>query len=125
MARVRIGDVAALASAHRHVLTLRHTHTEETHDVLLFRMASAAPMFYCMEARCPHLGASLERAPLRPGLDDVEDLIVVCPYVRASDRRWHVRAPYSRSNTTLGSGPVPRRRACGRVCTPSRSTQAW
>lgn len=83
MARVRIGDVAGLASAHRHVLTLRHTRTEETHDVLLFRMASATPMFYCMEARCPHLGASLERAALRPGLDDVEDLIVVCPYVGA------------------------------------------
>ncbi|WFD28921.1 hypothetical protein MNAN1_003937 [Malassezia nana] len=77
MARVHVGNEAELACAHRHVLTLQHTQTEEKHDLLLFRMAGRSPTYYCMEARCPHLGASLERAPLRPGVDDVEDIIIV------------------------------------------------
>lgn len=100
MARVRIGEVAELAHAYRHVLTLRHTQTGELHDVVFFRMTGHPLTFYCMEARCPHLGASLARGPLRPGLDDVEDLIVVwyvCLTYTARtyvmpDARWHVCA---------------------------------
>lgn len=45
---------------------------------VLFTVADkSAPRYHCMEARCPHLGAPLDRGIVRTAFDDIEDLIVV------------------------------------------------
>lgn len=80
MPRVRVARASELAAARHHV-TLRHADTNEYHSVLLYSFAGTEGTdYYCMEATCPHLGAPLENAHVEHAPDDVEDLVVVCPW---------------------------------------------
>ncbi|SPO28326.1 related to Rieske [2Fe-2S] domain protein [Ustilago trichophora] len=102
----QVSPVNKLASSSRHHLTLRHPDTQEYHSLLIFsfpapasknssRSANEADVtstlavpshdtYYCMEATCPHLGAPLENATLEANDaefdDDIEDMVVVCPW---------------------------------------------
>ncbi|CDW98223.1 hypothetical protein, partial [Sporisorium scitamineum] len=101
---LKVAPVDKLASSSRHHLTLRHLHTQEYHSLLIFSFppptakssssseqstasSSSVPShdtYYCMEATCPHLGAPLENATIEANGaefdDDIEDLVVVCPW---------------------------------------------
>ncbi|WFD32893.1 hypothetical protein MSPP1_003946 [Malassezia sp. CBS 17886] len=89
-AGARAGPLVRVAAAHavdagtRHHITLRNRVSHAYHSVLLFAFAgddALHPSYYCMEAACPHLGAPLEGAALEDaGDDDIEDLVVVCPW---------------------------------------------
>lgn len=103
---LKVAPVHKLASSSRHHLTLRHPDTQEYHSLLIFSFpppttskhspahdagapdaSSSVPShdtYYCMEATCPHLGAPLENATLEANDaefdDDIEDMVVVCPW---------------------------------------------
>lgn len=91
---LRVAPLEKLAASSRHHLTLRHPHTHEYHSLLIFSFPSATSSstpqphhdaFYCMEATCPHLGAPLENATIEAKDvdeedDDIEDMVVVCPW---------------------------------------------
>ncbi|KAJ1023110.1 hypothetical protein NDA16_003263 [Ustilago loliicola] len=104
---LKVAAVDKLASSSRHHLTLRHPDKQEYHSLLIFsfpaptlnrsqqpqeqqeieRSSSALPThdtYYCMEATCPHLGAPLENATIEANDaefdDDIEDMVVVCPW---------------------------------------------
>ncbi|TKY89556.1 hypothetical protein EX895_001341 [Sporisorium graminicola] len=101
---LKVVPVDKLASSSRHHLTLRHPLTQEYHSLLIFSFppptskpstsnsspsipSSSVPghdTYYCMEATCPHLGAPLENATIEANDaefdDDIEDMVVVCPW---------------------------------------------
>lgn len=102
---LKVTSLDKLASSSRHHLTLRHPDTQEYHSLLIFSFpppvskgsehdaspssatTSAVPShdtYYCMEATCPHLGAPLENATIEANDaefdDDIEDMVVVCPW---------------------------------------------
>ncbi|CBQ68518.1 conserved hypothetical protein [Sporisorium reilianum SRZ2] len=99
---LKVAPVDRLASSSRHHLTLRHPQTQEYHSLLVFSFppptsklpsnhtqscSESAPShdtYYCMEATCPHLGAPLENATIEANdaelEDDIEDMVVVCPW---------------------------------------------
>lgn len=102
---LQVAPTHKLASSSRHHLTLRHPDSHEYHSLLIFSFppptssasrrkdsdtsdsSSSVPShdtYYCMEATCPHLGAPLENATLEANDaefdDDIEDMVVVCPW---------------------------------------------
>ncbi|SNX85839.1 related to Rieske [2Fe-2S] domain protein [Melanopsichium pennsylvanicum] len=101
---LQIASVEQLTSSSRHHLTLRHKHSQEYHSLLIFSFPAPTikalqqdqvttatcssilnhDTYYCMESTCPHLGAPLENATLEANDadfdDDIEDLVVVCPW---------------------------------------------
>ncbi|KAJ1025059.1 hypothetical protein NDA18_004343 [Ustilago nuda] len=100
---LKVAAVEKLSSSSRHHLTLRHPDTQEYHSLLVFSFPaplnhssqqqgderSSWPLpthdtYYCMEATCPHLGAPLENATIEANDaefdDDIEDMVVVCPW---------------------------------------------
>lgn len=90
---VQVATTSELATSSRHHLTLRHRATHAYHSLLLFSFpvaewaasAASATRYYCMEATCPHLGAPLENAVIEGNetevdVDEIEDLVVVCPW---------------------------------------------
>ncbi|SAM84887.1 uncharacterized protein UBRO_05922 [Ustilago bromivora] len=101
---LKVAAVDKLSSSSRHHLTLRHPDTQEYHSLLVFSFPaptlnhssqqqederSSWPLpthdtYYCMEATCPHLGAPLENATIEANDaefdDDIEDMVVVCPW---------------------------------------------
>ncbi|KAJ9474112.1 Rieske domain-containing protein [Pseudozyma hubeiensis] len=103
----KVAPLDKLATSSRHHLMLRHPDTQEYHSLLIFsfppptsRTSSATngiathstsgssvpshDTYYCMEATCPHLGAPLENATIEANDaefdDDIEDMVVVCPW---------------------------------------------
>ena len=92
---LQIGTLRELTTSMRHQIVLHNSATGVDHTLrmwdinrtnrfthvaiaVLFSVPDAGkPSFSCMESECPHLGASLEKAPAQWSDHDIEDLVVV------------------------------------------------